>query len=95
MKPVTHLGRRVPVTHGHARWHHQGVSTETALTPRVRQGLGLLVVAVILWLVLMMLARVEIMLWGNDWKYLLLGTPLLVCLFGGLGLLAYGLLRRR
>lgn len=66
------------------------MANESALTPRVRQGLGLLVIAAALWLLALMLIN-----WNNDWKYLVLGPPILVCLFGGLGLLAYGLLRRR
>lgn len=72
-----------------ARVHHQHMA-ETAMTPRVRQGLGLLVIAAALWILLLMLIQ-----WDNDWKYLVLGPPTFVCLFGGLGLLAYGLLRRR
>ena len=61
---------------------------------RIRRGLGLLVVAVIAFLVLWSVAGIDT---NAAWRALIelvAGLALLGALFGGLGLLAYGLLRK-
>ncbi|WP_109507306.1 hypothetical protein [Nocardioides speluncae] len=60
------------------------------MTNRVRQGLGLLAIAALLFLALLLLQG-----WTNPWKDIVLGAPLFACAAGGLGVLAYGLLRGR